>query len=250
MIHHLLCTERTFANSGEKTFLHNEYVRISCAHVKRSLPRLKFFPLAEDEGRDGKGGGARVYPEEKGGVGREEGRERAEKDVCFKKSGRRRESYLFAEKTMMETSARLLSRGKERALQNTLQVFFPEGDGSRVSFPFLWERDIPRHPEKTIFKFPSPSPLHYDPVFQCQGLRLRPLGERAETRFFFSPRCKHSFTRKSAQKSMKTHMGSTGKNVGFLSNKCTYTSSVECPCFGVSSNRCFLHCATESWMCL
>ena len=167
-------------------------------------------------GRKGweRGRGARIS-RGKGGS-REGGRERAEKDVCFKKSGRRRESYLFAEKTMMETSARLLSRGKERALQNTLQVFFPEGDGSRVSFPFLWERDIPRHPEKTIFKFPSPSPLHYDPVFQCQGLRLRPLGERAETRFFFSPRCKYSFTRKSAQKSMKTHMGSTGKKRWFF----------------------------------
>ena len=164
----------------------------------------------------GKGEG-RAYIQRKREGGREGGREGARGERCLFQEEREAQGKLFICRKNYDGDISAVTFKRQRtSFAEYASSFFPEGDGSRVSFPFLWERDIPRHPEKTIFKFPSPSPLRYDPVFQCQGLRLRPLGERAETRFFFSPRCKYSFTRKSAQKSMKTHMGSTGKNVGFF----------------------------------
>ena len=154
--------------------------------MKRSLPRLNFFPLAEEEGRDGKGGGARVYPKEKGGVGREGGRERAEKDVCFKNSGRRRESYLFAEKTMMETSARLLSRGKERALQNTLQVFFQRAMDQEFHFLFYGRGTSLDIRRRLFLNFLPPPPYTTTQFFSVKGFASVPWAKERKPDFFSS----------------------------------------------------------------
>ncbi len=137
-------------------------------------------------GRKGweRGRGARIS---RGKGGRKGGRERAEKDVCFKKSGRRRGSYLFAEKTMMETSARLLSRGKERALQNTLQVFFQRAMDQEFHFLFYGRGTSLDIRRRLFLNFLPPPPYTTTQFFSVKGFASVPWAKERKPDFF-SPR--------------------------------------------------------------